>query len=252
MQHFFRERGICYSIFIIFILLFLAGCVSNSSKIVTNDKFTNVAPDKAYIILGQKILDGNIKRISVALFCNDKIIKSKGIQLAGAEFSGQQYGGKQHNEFIIADSDNHGYTVWEIPIEKSSMTKCLLFIQSVSSGKTHFVPTVGPLSKYAFRRGTNFIPIKSETSDSFLGSRFEIEAPGIYYLGEIMISADLGHTKKHKWDGAYVMKDLTFKINKTSDLDNAKSYLSDTQKDKIVINDLSGAWKQILFKNLLN
>lgn len=229
-----------------FLMLLCSSCVSLSSQVKSEEKITQLEPNNAYIVIGQKISKGNLRRMSIALFANDKIVKSKGIQLPNSKFAGPQLGGRFHNIFIIADSENHAYTFWKIPIDLSSGTNCLLFLQSVSSEKAHFVPKVGPLSGYAFRTGTNFVPLEYGAYDVFWGSSFLAGKPGVYYLGEISISGYIGQEKEHRnWKGSYKTVDLNWTIDKSANLNKVKTFLSSIAEENYAFFDLSDTWKKI-------
>lgn len=220
--------------------LVLLGICLMSSSVMAKEKDIEIKPGCAYIIAGEKIGEGNLCRMAIAVMVSGKFIKNKGIQtpdMSSALLREIQLG-YMGNEYIETDDSKFAYQIWEVPaglIKKGG--RAIVFIQSLSDDKSHFVQR-----DKNFFAPSIFVPIEYNSQEDFFGNAFVIENADIYYLGDIEISGELDVQNK---DGKSVRTVAGLKIVSKNNEDEAKEYLRSKEIDTGELVNVSGFWQKL-------
>ena len=188
-------------------LLLLSGCAT-TSVLDRNQLNTDLSPSESvYIIVGEEIGKGNINAFLVQLFIGGERYSGKGILLKEAyenKKTPKLLGGIFNNPdyLSVSDRDRHAYRIWKIPFSEISKNgKAIAYpallhagdniefgkFEGCNTGQILKVPAPFEYEKY-------LCWLQKQPEYNFLGNSFEINQPGIYYLGEIMIKGTIKQT----------------------------------------------------------
>ena len=224
----------------------VGGC-NTQGDIIKSEKITAFDPTCAYIILNERLGNGNLVRMAVSLHMNGEVKKSKGIQLAGITYTAahDMQRGAFLMDFLEIEQGRSGYRVWTVNAEElAEGGKCIFFVHSASNTKKHFTPFNDPRNvKENLTAPSLFQPLETISNfDTFLGCPVQINGPGVYYLGTLSIEGSLG---EEKIEGNTRTLNILFRSEISSAVSEGKAFQSKMGLQGLKFYDLSGAWRQI-------
>ncbi len=239
------KRILFYLIFPMLCMLLAAGCGSKKTKVYSHEQFErSILPGNTYVILGQEIGQGNIERVSFALHFNGYAnAKSKGVQTPEAKNITLK--ATDQIDFVITDRSKHAYRIWEIPFDDVQTNgRAMLFCQMFSKHDFTWMPQ----SKTRIGRNNSWMaPIEYGKENYFHGIAFTLVKPGIYYLGETVISGRLFEDKETDNIRTSIEN---YRLGVRSNPEKAKSHLKSLRIEPSSFFDLSREWKELSWNDL--
>jgi hypothetical protein len=234
----FIVTGIC--------LILISGCGKHTILVYPIEQFSKqIVPGNTYVVLGQTIGKGNIDRVAYALQMHGQVsIKSKGVQTPDAETMTVEFNDPQQIDFLVTDRSGHAYRIWEInPGQVHENARALLFCQMFGKGDFVWMPHAHAKSK---KSEAWMVPVEYGKENFFYGIAFFLTRPGIYYLGEAVIS---GTVFKQSSEQGSMISIGDYQRGIRSFPDRARSHLENFRIDTTDFFDLSGKWKKISWED---
>jgi len=222
-----------------------SGCSRLKTRVYPVEQLKHsVLPGNTYVILGQEIRDGNIRRVSHALYINGHMAISKGVVTPKVYYMDLKT--EDQIDFLVTDRSNHAYRIWEIdPKEIKPEGRALVFCQMF--GNDQF--TRMPRSDTGIGKKTAWMtPVEYGKETFFYGIAFTLTRPGIYYLGEAAIGGSLFEQTD---TGKKFISIGDFRRGVYASPEKAVSYLKTLRIDTSIFFDLSGQWKKLSWDDLI-
>lgn len=232
-------------------LLLLVGCATlhafpvwtggSTAPVLQADAGAFMDGNYALLVLGEQIRgDGGAAATLVALQCGGHKLPLHGVSDRGV--SPQAFMAVPKATYVLADDTGHAYRVWQIPLEGATRKKCegapfSLFVAEVQEGGAW----MGQYRTYGMG-DLQVIPVEvAGGHDDFQGSTFQVDEPGIYYLGEVHVMADLG-TYTNSSTGA---SRLPVEVRPSADLPRLEGWLQAHGLGDVALHDVSDRWREL-------
>ena len=228
------------------ILAVLTACGGLAPKMITEEAMGPYDPGKAYLVVGQQIGPGNLTRMAASLYLDEDSLGAKGVALPGAP-DPDIFLGKGETRFKLAGEDRRAYRVWVLdPKQFADGGRAFLFVNMVAAGEIAFAdryPFAGlPCLTCGLMAPIDMRDPDGNYGESFVGCPFLIEKPGVYYLGDLTVEADLT-----RGDEGPLM-DMS--MSNTMDPARARAYMESKGVNTESFFDVSEAWRPLPLDSL--
>ena len=260
----------CVSIIIIF--LSLSGCairpvIGPTEKIQEPSISKNVI-----IILGLKFSgDTDFNTATVHINSSDRMVKAVGFLLKSKAPTDKK---NRHIFSAYTEGSEHGYLVFDLPVDfvDKKINQFLLHLTRIGfSGMElegiNYSEKNTTFQNYSYYfdapiglHGSHPLGYNKDPKFSFYGCIFDIEKPGIYYLGELEINANLTIIESHpsgdiiskkRVHSKKVLAKANWSMSAYIDGLSIKEFLIKNDLNNSIIIDYGKYWRQISQKNIL-
>jgi len=274
-----------FNFFLLFIFPFLSACALGSVYTLPTMEIKNPnTKQNAILILGLELSSYDLYSATVSINMNGRIQEAYGNLLKGKIPDDSQNKNSGPQAFNYTRGGDHGYLVFEFPMnfDDKISVHCLTYLLSVAFRRVEVPPKTpksieiqNSLGQWKFYKDIGFdlkpglrnvhpLGYKNDPNWTFYGCKFNLEKPGIYYLGELKLNLGLsigvnipdGNIATQQILVAPDIKNHTAALNGTisaySDTNKFKQFLILNKVNEDIFFDYSKYWRQISQEEYLN
>lgn len=232
-------------------LFFLIGCAISYPVLKQEPVVPDAGTDYATIVAGLRFKEGNLTSLLMALYVAGEMMPLKGI--VRKDYKSDTVPAItplsvwSSATYLKADDNGHAYRTWKISrnMLDSKSNNCIFFPALIRSeegiigGYDAWGSLNGMPAPFTWKKAvTEEMIMKPSDNWEFFGNHFSIDKPGIYYLGEYEIKANLDLLKE---DNELVLRWVEESSGNSEDV---YSFLSANDLEG-EFHDLSGSWTKI-------